>query len=73
MPNRRFSSTASLGVGGLLLFVAIALFTLWFIPWAGIWALNGLFGTAIEQSLANWGYFWLVKLTLTGTAAVNRK
>lgn len=57
----------------MLALTVFILFILWIVPVIGIWALNGLFGLGIEQSLSNWGYFWLVKLTLTAPATVNRK
>lgn len=74
MSNRRFSGTdTGLGLGGGLLFVALILFLLWLVPSICIFALNGLFDLNIEHNLANFGYFWLLYLTLGGSILSRRK
>lgn len=52
--------------------VIILLLAIWLVPFLSIWAINGLFGTGIEQSLANWGYVWVIKLVALNSTSFKR-
>lgn len=52
--------------------VVLLLVLIWLVPWLTIWAVNGLFGTGIEQSLVNWAYVWVIKLVGLNSASWRR-
>ena len=52
---------------GATMLVILILLALWAAPYLGIMAANHLFDIGIEQTIGNWGWFWLAKITLFGT------
>lgn len=52
--------------------VILLLLLIWLVPFLTIWAVNGLFGTGIEQSLANWSYVWVIKLVGLNSTSYKR-